>query len=100
MKALDILARSFSSTQASRVVRRYVSKSFIEPLSQSLGHANTNRAALLASFFAGVAIFRNVLKIDNFQNFTYEELELIVAELTTVILNSDSISEPKQCSCK
>jgi AcrR family transcriptional regulator len=60
---LDILIRSLSSPEASPVVRQFLQSDFISPLAEKLDEEPTGRIALIAAFLAGVAIFRNVLRI-------------------------------------
>jgi AcrR family transcriptional regulator len=60
---LDIIVRSLSSPEASPVVRQFLQNNFISPLAEKLDEAPTGRIALITAFLAGVAIFRNVLRI-------------------------------------
>ena len=60
---LDIIIRSLSSPEASRVLREFILNDFINPLAEKLDQPATCRAALIAGFLAGVGILRNVLGV-------------------------------------
>src|ERR1700736_3171733 len=75
---LDILIRSLSSPEASPVVRQFLQSDFISPLAEKLDEAPTGRIALIAAFLAGVAIFRNVLRIAPLLEAEGGELESLI----------------------
>jgi AcrR family transcriptional regulator len=58
---LDIIHRSLSSPDASRVIRDFVRNDFIDPLSE---HTAPTRAAVIAALVIGMGILRDVLQID------------------------------------
>jgi AcrR family transcriptional regulator len=60
---IDIVVRSFSSPEASAVVRQFIQKDFIGPLADKFGQPMSARIGLVAAFLAGVTIFRKVLRI-------------------------------------
>ena len=60
---LDIIIRSLSSPEASRVLRDFMLNDFITPLANKLDQPAARRAALIAAFLAGVGILRNVLGV-------------------------------------
>jgi AcrR family transcriptional regulator len=60
---LDIIIRSLSSPEASRVLRDFMLNDFITPLADKLDQPAARRAALIAAFLAGVGILRNVLGV-------------------------------------
>jgi AcrR family transcriptional regulator len=60
---LDIIVRSLSSPEASRVLRDFMLNDFITPLANKLDQPAARRAALIAAFLAGVSILRNVLGV-------------------------------------
>src|SRR6266478_5951538 len=76
---LDILIRSLSSPEASPVVRQFLQSDFISPLAEKLDEAPTGRIALITAFLAGVAIFRNVLRIAPLLEAEGGELESLIA---------------------
>jgi len=76
---LDILIRSLSSPEASPVVRQFLQSDFIGPLAEKLDEAPTGRIALITAFLAGVAIFRNVLRIAPLLEAEGGELESLIA---------------------
>lgn len=61
---LDIVIRSLSSPEASRVLRAFVLDDLIDPLAGKLQRPPDSALALVAAFMAGVGILRNVLHID------------------------------------
>src|ERR1700738_897144 len=76
---LDILIRSLSSPEASPVVRHFLQSDFISSLAEKLDEAPTGRIALSAAFLAGLAIFRNVLRIASLLEAAGGELESLIA---------------------
>lgn len=60
---LDIIIRSLSSPEASRVLRDFMLNDFITPLARKLDQPAAGPAALIAAFLAGVGILRNVLGV-------------------------------------
>jgi AcrR family transcriptional regulator len=76
---LDILIRSLSSPEASPVVRQFLQSDFISPLAEKLDEAPTGRIALITAFLAGLAIFRNVLRIAPLLEAEGGELESLIA---------------------
>lgn len=61
MGPLDIIHRSISSPDASRVIRDFVRNDFMYLLSHRTG---AMRAAVVAALVIGMGILRNVLRID------------------------------------
>jgi Tetracyclin repressor-like, C-terminal domain len=60
-------------------VRQFLQSDFISPLAEKLDEAPTGRIALIAAFLAGVAIFRNVLRIAPLLEAEGGELESLIA---------------------
>jgi AcrR family transcriptional regulator len=83
---LDIIIRSLSSPEASPVVREFLQNNFISPLAEKLDEAPTGRIALITAFSAGVAIFRNVLRIAPLLEAAGGELESLIANTIGSIL--------------
>ena len=83
---LDIIIRSLSSPEASPVVRQFLQNNFISPLAEKLDEAPTGRIALITAFLAGVAIFRNVLRIAPLLETAGGELESLIANTIGSIL--------------
>jgi AcrR family transcriptional regulator len=89
---LDILIRSLSSPEASPVVRQFLQSDWISPLAEKLDEGPTGRIALIAAFLAGVAIFRNVLRIAPLLEAEGGELESLIAN--TIGSLSDGVTSP------
>ena len=60
---LDIVIRSLSCPEATRVLREFILHDFIEPLAKRLDQPPSARIALVAALLAGVGLLRNVLHI-------------------------------------
>jgi hypothetical protein len=60
-------------------VRQFLQSDFISPLAEKLDKAPTGRIALITAFLAGVAIFRNVLRIAPLLEAEGGELESLIA---------------------
>ena len=57
IRPFDILARSFSSPEASRVFRELIDDGFVRPFASKCPVVSEQRAAMVAAFLAGVASF-------------------------------------------
>lgn len=62
---LDIMIRSLSSPEASRVLREAIHDDFIVPLADKLGHRTHRQAGFITALLAGIGIFRIVLRIES-----------------------------------
>jgi AcrR family transcriptional regulator len=83
---LDIVVRSLSSSDATRVLREVIQQDFIAPLAERLERPAQLRAALIAAFLAGVGIFRNVLGIEPLAETQGKEVERLVMNAITDIM--------------
>jgi AcrR family transcriptional regulator len=92
---LDIIVRSLSSPEASRVLRQSILNDFLIPLAGKLDEA-PRRLALIVAFMAGVDIFRNVLRIPPLLERNVGELESLIASTISSILSSDATSSPNR----
>ncbi|MBB6014695.1 AcrR family transcriptional regulator [Aquamicrobium lusatiense] len=61
VRMLDIVFRSFSSPDASQVLREVLMEDFIGPMIAAHPHVSKRQAALVAAFFAGVSILHDVI---------------------------------------
>lgn len=61
IRPLDIIVRSFSSPQASRVHRELLDEGFVKPFASKCPLMSEQRASLIAAFLAGVGILRDVI---------------------------------------
>jgi AcrR family transcriptional regulator len=90
---LDIVIRSLSSPEASRVLRDFVQNDFIDVLARKLHQPATGRVALIAAFLAGVSILRNVLRIDPLLEAEGGELEGLIAHAIDGLMRPDIVAE-------
>ena len=61
IRSFDILARSFSSPEASRVFRELIDDGFVKPFASKCPLMSEQRASMIAAFLAGVSILRHVI---------------------------------------
>lgn len=90
---LDIVVRSLSSPDASRVLREFILNDFIDPLARKLDHPAATRAALIAAFLTGFGILRNVLAIDPLVEVRNDVLEHLIAHIIQNMMDADSIAQ-------
>ena len=84
---LDIIIRSLTSPEASRVLRDFVRNDFIHPLADKIDQQDKTRAAVVAALLAGIGIFRNVLRINPLLEGEGGELEQILAQTIAGLLS-------------
>lgn len=84
---LDIAIHSLSSPKAAAILRAYILDAFITPLAARLGEPAARRAALVAALLAGFGILRDVLEIAPLGEPSGGELEQLVVNAITGILN-------------
>ncbi len=89
VQPLDIVIRSLSSPEASRVLREFIQNDFINPLARKLDHPPDSRVALIAAFLAGVGILRNVLRIPPLREGQGGELEKFIARTIKGLMRKD-----------
>lgn len=88
--SLDIVIRSLTSQEATRVLREFALDRFIDPLSERLGHATNRQATLIAAMLFGVGIFRDVLTIAPMCDADDGELEQEIAAAIKAIARDRS----------
>lgn len=86
IRPFDIIVRSFSSPDASRVLRQAMADDFIAPLRESHAHISEKRAALIGAFLAGVGIFRDVVRAAPLQGMEDGELERLITQVIADLL--------------
>jgi len=95
VRPLDIVIHSLSSADASRVLREVVARSFIEPLTAKLGHADALNASLITAFLAGTGILRTVLGVAPLLETEGGRLEaMMTAAIAGIIKTADAAVEP------
>ncbi|NVN84715.1 MAG: TetR/AcrR family transcriptional regulator [Rhodopseudomonas sp.] len=85
---LDIVIRSLSSPEASRVLTEFIVKDFIQPLAGKLDQPAAARAAVIAAFLAGLGILRNVLRISPLQEAEGGDVEHLIASAIGQMINA------------
>ena len=88
---LDIIIRSLTNPDASRVLREAIRKDFIHPLAEKAGQKDDTRAAIVAALLAGIGILRNVLRIDPLLEAEGGELEQVIARTIAAILTDEPL---------
>lgn len=78
IRPLDIVIRSFSSPEASRVLRDLLMEDFIDPLIEKRQRLSKRRAALVGALLAGVGILRDVIRAEPLQS-GEGEIEVLIA---------------------
>lgn len=88
--ALQIFAHSLSSPMAAEVLRNFTMQNLVEPLAGRTNGRSMQRAALFAACLAGIAIMRDVLRIEPLLDITREETEPMIAQLLASCLADES----------
>ena len=86
---LDIIVRSLSSEQASPILREFILREFIEPLTVRPTSSPPQRAALAIACLAGVAILRDVLGIEPLLEGRRTELQPLIEKILRACLAED-----------
>lgn len=90
IRPFDILARSFSSPEASRVFRELVDEGFVKPFASKCPLMSEQRASMVAALLAGVSILREVIGTPALQKSGNDrELTALVSEIVEFIMNED-----------
>lgn len=87
---LDIIIRSLSSSEASRVLREFICDNVVHPLAQKIGQTMDTRAAVITALLAGMGILRNVLRIDPLSQAQGGELEKLIVQTIESIIAAKS----------
>ena len=83
---LDIIIRSLSSSEASRVLREFTRDDIIRPLAEKIGQEADTRAAVITALLAGIGILRNVLRIGSLTEVEGGELEKLINQTISGII--------------
>ena len=90
IRPFDILARSFSSPEASRVFRELIDDGFVKPLASKCPLMSEQRASMVAAFLGGVSILRHVIGTPALQSGGNDrELTALVSQVIEFIMNED-----------
>ncbi|MCX8999874.1 TetR family transcriptional regulator [Rhizobiaceae bacterium BDR2-2] len=90
IRSLDILVRSFSSPDASRVLHRVMSDDFIAPLVAKCEGVGQQRAALVGAFLVGVGILRDVIGAESLQEGEGGTLERLISQVIAGLLDVET----------
>jgi len=90
IRSFDILARSFSSPEASRVFRELIDDGFVKPFASKCPLMSEQRASMIAAFLAGVSILRHVIGRPDLQSSGDDrELTVLISQIVEFIMNED-----------
>lgn len=95
-RAVDIVVRSFASPEAVPIIREFVLKGVVRPLSEKLDQPNTTRIALTFAILTGVAIFRNVLRVGPMLEPQGGALEGLVAGAIQGVIRGTEYEKPTE----
>jgi AcrR family transcriptional regulator len=93
IRMLDIVFRSFSSPDASQVLREVLMEDFISPLIAAHPHVTERQAALVAAFAAGVSILRDVIGSEPLLEGDDGEAERLVVQALCQLLGNGRLAE-------
>lgn len=83
---IDIVVHSLGCSRATPILRAFVHNHFLLPLQARSGADGPQRAAMLMSCLAGLAIFRDVLCIEALQSDGRDEARLLLERMLRVCL--------------
>jgi|GEM_PF-6618712 len=90
IRPFDIIVRSFSSPEASRVLREFLNEGFVKPFASKSPLISEQRASVIAAFLAGVGILRDVVGAPALQRSGNDhELGLLISEVIALLMNDD-----------
>lgn len=95
VQRLDIFIRSLLSPEASKVVHESMLEDFVSPLAARLGDRTKQRAALITAFLVGVAICRNVLRIEPLVEPAGGKLEKLIRSTIDRMMTASIITKRK-----
>lgn len=87
--SLDIAVRSLASPEATRILRDFVTKDVIDPLSRKLDDPAASRAILITAFLSGISILRTVLRVESLREPEGGELEKWIANVIQALMEQD-----------
>ena len=88
IRFFDVLARSFSSPEASRVFRELIDEGLVKPMASKCPVVSEQRASMVAAFLAGVSILRDVIGTPALQSGGNDrELMALVSQVVEFIMN-------------
>lgn len=94
----DIIVRSLSSHDASKVLHDTVLADFIGPISGMISPPSARRAGLIAAFLLGIGVFRDVLAVEPLLDDGDGELRQLIVQVLQILIGSGrqdaSLREP------
>lgn len=94
VRMLDIVFRSFSSPDASKVLREVLMEDFIGPLITAHPHVSKRQAALVAAFFAGVSILYDVIGSEPLLEGNDDETQRLLVQALAPLLGAGPSPDP------
>lgn len=91
---IDIVVHSLGSARANPILRAFVQRHFLVPLQARLGADGPQRAAMLMSCLAGLAIFRDVLCIEALHDDGRDEPRRLLERMLRVCFEPAASSVP------
>ncbi|MBB4305589.1 AcrR family transcriptional regulator [Rhodobium orientis] len=98
IRPLDVVIRSFSSPEASRVLSDVLMDDFIAPMVEKRGPLSKKRAALVAALLAGVGILRDVIGADPLLDGDEAETQELIAQAIENLIDGDADNDLKEQS--
>ncbi len=83
---LDILMRSLSSREASRILHDSTLTDFIEPISKMTYPSSARRASMIAAVLLGIGVLREVLGIEPLLDTEDGEIQQLTIQLLKVLI--------------
>ena len=88
IRPFDIVVRSFSSPDASRVLREIMEENFVSPFVSKCPQVSKERASMIVAVLAGVGIFRDVVNAPALQGGERDtELGDVLANVIALLMN-------------
>lgn len=85
---LDILMRSLSSREASRILHDSTLTDFIEPISKMTYPSSARRAAMIAAVLLGIGVLREVLTVEPLLDTEDGEVQQLTVQLLKVLIGA------------
>ena len=83
---LDIVMRSLSSREASRILHDSTLTDFIEPISKMTYPSSARRASMIAAVLLGIGVLREVLGIEPLLDTEDGEIQQLTIQLLKVLI--------------
>lgn len=91
---MDIVVRSLGNERAEPVLREFVRRRFLNPLTERLGHARPERVAMILACFCGLAVFDDMLAIGRLDRNGRDRLRGLLEQILRLCLEDDHGDAP------